>query len=320
MNRKTLLGTALMVMITLMLVGPTVTAQSVKTDASATKGIPVSPLLPEIDTAGITLGFIYTFPNQAFTAAGLSQSTASASLDLKCNDPTNIVITGPRSTSLTLTPAAGAPATDKAFAFGPLVVSVTRELPGLKQTECTYSATVSEISGGVSTPAAAAAATGGEGSFTVSAKFYSVIQAKVAQQIKQAGPQKEVPFEIALDNFGNARTQISFEINERPGGSKWQAIVPDDLILDSPASGGAKTSDTAIFSVTTPYKNGWNNEQGTFRLKMKTFAADDPNQEGVELFTNVLVRVRGVYVPSLEPFVMVGAVLGSALVARRKLQ
>lgn len=317
MNRRPLVATAL-ALVGLMLTAPVVSAQSVDPDNSATKGIPVSPLLPEIETSGITLGFTYKMPNQAFNTLGVSQSTTTATLNLQCDDP-NIIITGPRSTSLTLTPDAnGAQSVEKDFAFGPLVVSVTRQLPGLQQISCDYDVTVGAIRGGASA-GGVEEVTGGDGSFTVSAKFYSVVQAKVAQQIKQAGPQKDVPFEVQLDNFGNSRTQISFEINERPGSGKWQAVVPDDVILDSPASGGAKTSDTAVFTVTTPYKNGWNNEQGTYRLKMKTFAADDPTQEGIELFTNVLVRVRGVYVPSLEPFVMVAAVLGSALVARRKL-
>lgn len=318
MYRRTIAATVFLALFATMALLPVVSAQaSIDTNSANTKGIPVAALLPEIDTAGVTLGFTYKMPNQAFNALGISQSTTTATLDLQCDD-SNIIITGPKSTSITLTPEpTGAGEIEKDFSFGPLVVSVTRDLPGLKQIQCNYKAAVGAI--GVNNQGVQAA-TGGDGSFTVSAKFYSVVQAKVGQQIKQAGPQKDVPFEVQLDNFGNARTQISFEINERPGGSKWQAVVPDDVILDSPASGGAKTSDTAVFTVTTPFKNGWNNEQGTYRLKMKTFAADDPTQEGVELFTNVLVRVRGVYVPSLEPFVMVAAVLGAALVARSKLQ
>lgn len=318
MYRRIIAATVFLALFASMALMPVVSAQaSIITNSANTKGIPISPLLPEIDTAGISLGFTYKMPQQAYNALGLSQATAAASITIQCDDP-NIIVTGPKSTSITLTPGTDAgTSVEKDFTFGPLVVSVTRDLPGLKQIECNYSATVDAVG---PTTAGIAQATGGESSFTVSAKFYSVIQSKVAQQIKQAGPQKDVPFEIQLDNFGNARTQVSFEINERPGSGKWNAVVPGDIILDSPASGGAKTSDTAVFTITTPYKNGWNNEQGTYRLKMKTFAADDPSQEGIELFSNVLVRVRGVYVPSLEPFVMVGAVLGSALIARRKLQ
>ncbi len=301
----------------MMMLSPIAMAQTVTVDSAKTKD-QVPPLLPEIETAQVTLAYKYDFGNPVTPVGGASQTTATATIQIKCTDP-NIIVTGPESTTFNISPTENSGASSTFEYESKFTIAVTRDLPGLKQIRCNTESFVDAIQGGGTAPIADKSNTA-PGAFTVSAKFYSVVQAKVAQQIKQAGPQKDVPFEVQLDNFGNARTQINFEINERPGGDKWSAVVPDDVILDSPASGGAKTSDTAVFTVTTPFKNGWNNEQGTYRLKMKTFAADDPTQEGVELFTNVLVRVRGVYVPSLEPFVMVGAVIGSALIARQKLQ
>jgi hypothetical protein len=135
--------------------------------------------------------------------------------------------------------------------------------------------------------------------------------------LKQAGPQKQVPFELEVTNFGNARTQYLFEITNSPGG-KWNALPPEVMLLDSPNSGQGTPTNTATFTVATPFKNGWNNAEGAYTITIKPSAADDPEKVGNPLTANVLVRVRGVYVPGVEPFVMVAAVLGAALVLRAR--
>lgn len=264
-------------------------------------------LKPEIGSGKVNLEFDYIIPNTATSIGGTANGIATATVLVTCTDRTNVIITGPQTINFLV-----APGQDTKFPFkADFNVAVTRDLPGLKKVTCDWTAEVAEVQAN-SLPASGQA----KGNFQVSAAFFSLVQAKVPTQIKEAGPQKEVSFEITLDNFGNARTQIQFAVDERPGGAKWQAVLPDDVILDSPSGAGGKTTDTAIFTIQTPHKNGWNNEQGTYRLRMKTFAADDPEQTGLDLTTNMLVRVRGVYVPTLEPMIMVGAVIGAAALAR----
>lgn len=294
---------------------PATAAQGEATVSDNGSDTAVPNLLPEIEESEVELKYTYTFPSIAAPAIGVARTTAVATVTIDCIDPQNILITGPKTKSFSINPQASQAATDVDFEFV-LAVGVTRQLEGLKRLACETSVVVGQVDPGTGqvvgeTPAAV-------GSFTVGAKYYGLVQSKVAKQIAKTGPQKDISFPITLDNFGNARTRIQFEVAERPGGAKWSQVVPDDVILDSPYGTAEKTQDTANFQVTTTYKNGWNNEQGVYRLKLKIFAADDPTQTSPDLSANMLIRVRGVYVPTLEPFLLVGAVLASAMLIRAR--
>src|SRR5688572_26481756 len=225
-----------------MLVGiPSAAAQQLSADPENTnKSVP--PLKPEIDEATIELAYVYSFQQVAFPAAGLTKTTLTATLEDSCADATNIILTGPRSQSVDINPTNDATGTQTTEFLFQLQVSVTRQLQGLKRIQCETSVSVDAVSAdGTAIPESNEVTD----TFTVTASYYGLIQSKVTGQIKKTGPQKEISFPITLDNYGNARTRVQFEILERPGGKKWQAVVPDDVILDSPYDGGPKTSDTA---------------------------------------------------------------------------
>lgn len=267
-------------------------------------------MVPESEARTLTATVTYGYSNPALAPSFAGQSSVPITFAPDC--PAYVLVVGPTTKNLPLTPGdqAQTPGGEVEASF---TVSVTREAPGLKSIECTL--TVS------ATPAAPVQApTDAAEKFLVSADYYALVQPKITKKLQQAGPQKQVPFAIELTNFGNARTQVSFEVGNAPSGKRWDVLMPDNLILDSPFSGGeGKTVDTATVTVATPYKNGWNNEQGAYQINMRVVAADQPqDNEGTPISANILVRVRGVYVPTLEPFVMVAAILGSALVLRMR--
>ena len=266
-------------------------------------GVPQTPIKPQIENPSFVLEYTYTLPTPALSPVGTAQSGVNIQFSFTCQN--GVQITGPASKLQAIT--AGANAANVGSAS--FQVTIPRTAPGLQALSCIAKARGDAVNQGV--PASNEA----QFPFTVTSDYYSVNQVKVASKLKQSGPQKQVPFEMEITNFGNARTQYTFELGTQPGG-KWQQILPEVLLLDSPNSGQGSPTNTAVFTVATPFKNGWNNIQGSYQIVVKPSASDDPTKAGNPLTANMLVRVRGVYVPGLEPMVLLGAVLGSALLLR----
>src|ERR1041385_12735 len=237
---------------------PTALAQGTTLDMTLSPAS-LSNLVPESQPGTIKATVVYGYSN-----SGLAASTAAASsatVSFKPNCPTYIIVTGPTTKVMQLQPT-GQTTSQGGSVEASFSVTATREAPGLKSIKCTLTASMpNPQSTGLTAPPDAPI------DFTVSADYYSLVTPKITKKLQQAGPQKQVPFSIELTNFGNARTQINFEKGAAPTGKRWNLLLPDPLILDSPYSGGeGKTVDTATVTVATPYKNGWNNEQGAYQI------------------------------------------------------
>lgn len=268
-------------------------------------GVPSTPIKPQIETPNFAVDFTYTLQNPVLTVPSQAASSVPVTMIFQCQN--GVTVTG-SSTTLVSVAAGQQSATGK----GNFQLSIPRTAPGLQTIPCNMKISAQAAGTNPAVPEQTAP-------FSVTADYYSLNQVKVATKLKQSGPQKQVPFEMEITNFGNARTQYTFELGASPSG-KWNAILPEVLLLDSPVSGAGSPTNTAIFTVATPFKNGWNNLEGSYQIIIKPSSADDPTKEGNPLTANMLVRVRGVYVPSLEPFVLVGAILGTALVLRLRKQ
>lgn len=297
-----LVGVALA--ITALMLMPSGAAQAVNPKVQIVKvGAPTTPIKPQIDNPSFTVDFNYVLDNPAVTSGGTANSVVAVDLTFQCQN--GVVITGPAQVLVPIQTGAQSTFPGK----GTYQLTIPRTAPGLQSIPCILKAKAQQVNAGI--PASPEA----QSPFTVTADYYSVNQVKLASKLKQSGPQKQVPFEMEVTNFGNARTQYTFELGASPSG-KWNAILPEVLLLDSPNSGQGSPTNTAIFTVATPFKNGWNNLEGAYQIVVKPASADDPSKTGNPLTANMLVRVRGVYVPGLEPMVLLGAVLGSALLLR----
>jgi hypothetical protein len=302
---RTMILAALAVMVAFSFAVPTVTAQATAKLQVNVKA-PAGAIKPQIENPTLTVDYTYTFDDPAFTPSGVV--TANVVIDLPFQCTNGVIISGPTSVVKQIVQPPAATTGSATFQ-----VSIPRTAPGLQALQCTLKAKAEGLNAATTQSPESAFP------FTVTADYYSLNQVKLATKLKQSGPQKQVPFEMEVTNFGNARTSYIFELGNGPGG-KWQAILPEVLLLDSPNSGQGSPTNTAVFTVATPYKNGWNNIQGSYQIIVKPSAADDSTKTGNPLTANMLVRVRGVYVPGLEPTVMLAALLGSALVLRlRKL-
>lgn len=289
------------------LLAPIASAQGNPTIDFTLGGYNGAPVQPISQPVRVDVQWTYSLPVSQLQNLAGPTGTVTATFDVQCPQD-KILQSGSEDVIITLTATQTTPYSGTL----PITLIVLREAPGLVPIQCTISA--SATSAGGSSPAVPASNTKG-GSFTVTPEYFSLLEATSSSKLRQGGPQKQIPFAIDLTNFGNAGTKVNFEVTEKPRGG-WQGLLPDPVLLDAP--GGNLQTKQIVFNVATPYKNGWNNEEGAFTIKMTPeyqFKTSD-TQVGSPVTLTVLARVRGVYVPSLEPMVLVGAILGTALLAR----
>jgi hypothetical protein len=224
--------------------------------------------------------------------------------------PAGITMTGALSSNVDLggTNAQGTKAITGTSDF---TVFASPDAAGEKQLQCSITGAVGTTAGGAVTKS-----NDGTASIPLSVKYYGLLTATIPTTIAEAGPQKEIRYDITLTNLGNANTNINFALAaDAPVG--WSPVPPSPLVIGpSQQAGGADFTKTVSFLVSTPHKNGWNNDQTAFQLKITPASTINTDQKGNEIAVNVLARVRGIYVPGPEPFLMLAALLGAAMVTR----
>ncbi|HLF16487.1 MAG TPA: hypothetical protein VI796_03535 [Candidatus Thermoplasmatota archaeon] len=305
--RLATLTTALLFLGTLFTMVPMATAQ-VPPEPSFTFTIgnrPASPIRPLEESVNVDFNWVYTVKGTVLQAnLGSTTGAAVATFTVQCT-PDQVVIAGALDAIIPLSPSGS---TDTYEGTVTISITPTREAPGLIPISCEVVGSVASV-GGTAIPASNEK----RDSFTLTPDFFSLIEASVPVKLRKAGPDKPVNYVISLTNFGNSQTRISFEILDGPGG-RWDGLLPDQVILDP--QGGERSTVEANFLVSTTYKNGWNNAKESYTLVMKPTYALDSEKKGPEIQTTILTRVRGVYIPALEPMLMIGAVLGAAMLLR----
>ncbi len=269
-------------------------------------GIPTSAIAPIEDTANIRIDYTYDLKVAPQNLGG-AQGTAVVTFTVNCL-PNEVIISGATTDIIPLS----ASSTETRYTGSVTIQNtIKRTAAALDPITCTVVGTVSEVQAqGVPAPEPYT------NRYDLKPDFFSLIEAKTDVKLRQGGPQKQIPFNIEMTNFGNGQTKVAFEVISAPEKGNWQGLIPDQAILDAP--GGNKQTSTSVFTVATPYKNGWNNEEGAFTLALKPEYVFNPDKKGSEVTVTLLARVRGVYVPSLEPLIMVGVVVGAAMVARAR--
>lgn len=190
-----------------------------------------------------------------------------------------------------------------------LNLSASPEAIGLKGHECTLQGTATIP--GSPQPSA------GTLKFVAAAAFVGTIRIEAPMPSRNAGPDKQVPFPIAVENLGNARIQVSFHV-ESPRG-KWDVLVPDPLVLDSPLAGAdGRVSDTVYVTISTSYDNGPNKDSRDFVLLATVQSADQPDKSGPVEEVTLHVDVQGWYIagPS-SPLILLGLIVATLLTRRR---
>lgn len=272
---------------------------------------PTVPIVPNGAPQPIVVRWTYTFKEQTTTAPTVvtTSTTIKFTPAPVCAAP-GLIITGPPSVSVTFS---GAGANAGKLTYTDIVtfsVVATQEAPGETPTECTFAATADAVNSQIiATEAAPVKA-------TVVVAYYGLVSSNVPTTIDEAGPQKQITYSIELTNNGNARSNVNFNVVDTHSADGWNPIAPNQILLESKNQGGTATTKNVNFLVSTPYKNGWNNKETTFVLKIQPVSTNNPELKGSEIQVNVLARVRGIYVPGPEPALLGLAIIGTAFLLR----
>jgi len=129
----------------------------------------------------------------------------------------------------------------------------------------------------------------------------------------EAGPQKLVHFPLQLHVDGNALAEVHFEVvGEVPSG--WSPIAPTPVVIDPREGHG---NQTVVFLVSTPHRNGPNDEATDLHLRAWVTSPRRPELRSEPVDLTVKAEVHGPYIPAVSPFVLAVALAAVAAVARR---
>ena len=111
---------------------------------------------------------------------------------------------------------------------------------------------------------------------------------------KQINPTKTAVFPIEIENAGNARTDVLFEIENIPEG--WEASISEEVFLDE--AKGSK--DTAYLTVIPPSQFGYHYEAANIKVTMTPVRTENPNEVGNPLYATFTVYSRGLSTNGIE--------------------
>jgi len=127
---------------------------------------------------------------------------------------------------------------------------------------------------------------------------------------KEIGPMDTAVFPIQVENLGNARTVVLFDVVSVP--EDWNAVITSQVTLDE-----EKGSKNTAYLVIKPNKSfGYHFDEQTIRISMKPVKADDYSKQGTILYESFLVQSRGFSTPGFESILFIGALLVTILLIK----
>jgi len=120
---------------------------------------------------------------------------------------------------------------------------------------------------------------------------------------KRAGPMETIVFPIAIENKGNARTKVFFEVSQDE--EDWVATVTDELTIPE-ASG---STDTAYLTIVPPNDFGYHYGEAVFTVSILPTRAENTDERGSPLYATFIVQNRGFSTMGVEAFIPIGLVV-----------
>ncbi|MFO1533549.1 MAG: hypothetical protein ABR562_07650 [Thermoplasmatota archaeon] len=271
------------------------------------------PIQPDLGSEDVVIKWTYTINTQGAQAiGGVSTSTTLQWDPPACvGDNLGISITGSRTQSVVLQSGTAAPV-NSVSGTSTFHIAATQQAPGERPIKCTFTGKVLAPSAGNgqitdSNP--------GPVEVNIIVKYLGLLTAEVpGGTIQEAGPQKEIRYDLKLTNLGNSLSHVKFELVSPPDAG-WLALPPSPTDIGSLQQGAPTNVNTVPFQISTPHHNGWNNADTTMQLKITPESTKDQSPD-TEIVIPVIARVRGNYVPGPEPMLLAAALVGAAFVAR----
>jgi hypothetical protein len=121
--------------------------------------------------------------------------------------------------------------------------------------------------------------------------------------VKRIDPTTNAVFPIEVENIGNARTKIYFEIEDVP--KYWMATVTDEIILKEEK--GSK--GTAYLTVIPPKDAGYHYEEVNIKVKITPARAENIKDTGDPMYASFTVQNRGLSTYGSEAIIFYGIII-----------
>lgn len=111
---------------------------------------------------------------------------------------------------------------------------------------------------------------------------------------RRINPTEKAVFPIEVENAGNARTEVLFEIEDSP--ENWDVAVTERVFLEE--AKGSKA--VAYVTVIPPDQFGFHYDEANIKIKMTPFRAENPDEVGKPLYATFTVQNRGTSMHGIE--------------------
>jgi hypothetical protein len=271
--------------------------------------VPPKLLLDEVATAdrgpialapglsALVVPWTYRFDNAAAAPAAFGDGNVTLSWTLAC-EASGVRLVDPPVTSIAFVPNQA-----EFHGVASLPITAAADTPGQVPLDCQLDGHASSATPTMEADASAA--------FRPEAAFRGEIRVAVPDASKRSGPQKQIGYEVEVENLGNSITSVLFEVLEGNHG-KWIALLPDPLVL-RPGE-----TDSVSFVVATPYHTGYVSDATDYRVRAVPVSYQDKTFLGPPQEVEFHAIAQGWYVPGVSPLMLLGILAFAALVARKR--
>ena len=126
---------------------------------------------------------------------------------------------------------------------------------------------------------------------------------------KRVNPNDRVVFPIDVENMGNSRTTVLFDIVDKP--KDWEATITNEIILEDDK--GSK--GTAYLTVFVPNNFGYHMDEANIEISMTPVRAEDNDDVGNPLSASFTIQSRGFTGSGIEQYIFYIAIIGAIVLA-----
>ena len=137
---------------------------------------------------------------------------------------------------------------------------------------------------------------------------------------KSITPGETATFDIGIENLGNGKTEVAFEVSGVPKG--WSANIPTKATVGSAVQGDKNTISVPL-TVQPPFSFGYHSERETIAVKITPsyFAfPDDANYTGKTYTSLFTIESRGFSTPGFETLFVILSLMAVIFIAKKRIK
>jgi len=129
------------------------------------------------------------------------------------------------------------------------------------------------------------------------------------------GPKDTANFDIEIENLGNAKTRVSFELLDVPEG--WSAFIAQSDVIGSKITGG-DSKKTFRLTVEPPYGFGYHDERGIIRVSIIPSYFGNETLKGESYLLSFIVQSKGFSTPGFELVFVLFALVAVVFIVKKR--